>query len=166
MFSSQNQTSAILPVSNLVSDSSTLSTTTTINNSPKIVRLMVSVLTVPSISRLVPILINAIPNLDPIARQELVASLFQGERFVSSNLFEVGRSNSFFVMLKEQLVGFLNALTDILYSLRSNLLPECFTLSEFGDMTREACCNSSACPTSGSTVCEVQCNGYKSPRQH
>jgi hypothetical protein len=137
MFSSQNQTSAILPVSNLVSDSSTLSTTTTINNSPKIVRLMVSVLTVPSISRLVPILINAIPNLDAIARQELVASLFQGERFVSSNLFEVGRSNSFLVMLKEQLVGFLNALTDILYSLRSNLLPECFTLSEFGDMTRE-----------------------------
>ncbi len=91
MFSSQNQTIAILPVSNLVSDSSTLSTTTTINNSPKIVRLMVSVLTVPSISRLVPILINAIPNLDAIARQELVASLFQGERFVSSNLFEVGR---------------------------------------------------------------------------
>jgi len=38
-------------------------------------------------------------------------------------------------MLKEQLIGFLNALTDILYSLRSNLLPECFTLSEFGDMT-------------------------------
>jgi hypothetical protein len=164
MFSSQNQTSAILPVSNLVSDSSTLSTTTTINNSPKIVRLMVSVLTVPSISRLVPILINAIPNLDSIARQELVASLFQGERFVSSNLFEVGRSNSFIVMIKEQLVGFLNALTDILYSLNSNLLPECFTL--FGDMTREACCYSSAYPTSGSTVCEVQYNGYKSPRQH
>jgi hypothetical protein len=159
MFSSQNQTSAILPVSNLVSDSSTLSTTTTINNSPKIV-------TVSSISRLVPILINAIPNLDPIARQELVATLFQGERFVSSNLFEVERFHSFLVMLKEQLVGFLNSLTDILYSLISNLLPECFTLSEFGDMTREVCCNSSAYPTSGSTVCEVQCNGYKSPRQH
>jgi hypothetical protein len=28
------------------------------------------------------------------------------------------------MMLKEQLIGFLNALTDILYRLRTNLLPE------------------------------------------
>jgi hypothetical protein len=32
-------------------------------------------------------------------------------------------------MLKKQLVGFLNALADILYSLRADRLPERFTLS-------------------------------------
>jgi hypothetical protein len=39
------------------------------------------------------------------------------------------------VVLKEQLVGSLNPLTNILYCLRSYGLPECLTLSEFGDMT-------------------------------
>jgi hypothetical protein len=38
-------------------------------------------------------------------------------------------------MFKEQLVGFLNALTDILYGLRANRLPEGFTFSQFGDMS-------------------------------
>jgi hypothetical protein len=33
------------------------------------------------------------------------------------------------------LVGFLNPLADILHCLRSDLLPEGFTLSEFGDMS-------------------------------
>ncbi|MBW4527900.1 MAG: hypothetical protein KME18_22410 [Phormidium tanganyikae FI6-MK23] len=37
-------------------------------------------------------------------------------------------------MLKEQLIGFLDSLADILYCLRADLLPEGFTLSEFGDM--------------------------------
>jgi Ribbon-helix-helix protein, copG family len=39
------------------------------------------------------------------------------------------------VVLEEQLVGFLNALTDILHCLRADLLPEGFTLSEFGNMS-------------------------------
>ncbi|MEG3866657.1 hypothetical protein QUA46_09920 [Microcoleus sp. MON2_D6] len=39
------------------------------------------------------------------------------------------------MMLKKQLVGFLDSLADILYSLRSNLLPERFTLSDFSNMT-------------------------------
>ena len=39
------------------------------------------------------------------------------------------------MVLKEQLVGAFNPLADILYSLRSNLLPERFTLSNFGNMT-------------------------------
>ena len=43
---------ADLPVSNLIKSSSTWSTTTTMNSSPKVVRLMVTVLTVPSIARL------------------------------------------------------------------------------------------------------------------
>jgi hypothetical protein len=38
-------------------------------------------------------------------------------------------------MLKEQLISFFNALTDILYRLRSDLLPKCFTLSQFGNVT-------------------------------
>jgi hypothetical protein len=71
---------------------------------------MVKVLTVPSISRLVPILINAMTDFDSIAAQELVASLLQSERLVSSHFLESRRSNSFVVMFKEQLVGFLNAL--------------------------------------------------------
>lgn len=37
-------------------------------------------------------------------------------------------------MLKKQLVGDRDALTDILYRLRAYQLPECFTLSLFGDM--------------------------------
>jgi hypothetical protein len=96
---------------------------------------MVSVLTVPSRSRLVPILINVVADFDSIAAQELVASLLQGERFVSSHFLESRRSNSFVVMFKEQLVGFLNALTDILYCLRADQLPEGFTLSQFGNMS-------------------------------
>ena len=61
--------------------------------------------------------------------------MFQGERFISSDFLEIGRSDSFFVVLKEQLVGAFNPLADILYGLRSNLLPERFTLSNFGNMT-------------------------------
>jgi hypothetical protein len=42
-------------------------------------------------------------------------------------------------MLKKQLVGFLNALADILYSLRADRLPERFTLSQFGNMRLKFC---------------------------
>jgi hypothetical protein len=38
-------------------------------------------------------------------------------------------------MFKEHLIGDRDTLTNILHSLRSNLLPERFTLSKFGDMT-------------------------------
>ncbi|MEG4630790.1 hypothetical protein QUB56_14410, partial [Microcoleus sp. AR_TQ3_B6] len=37
------------------------------------------------------------------------------------------------------LVGFLNALADILYSLRADRLPERFTLSVFGNMRLKFC---------------------------
>jgi hypothetical protein len=63
-------------------------------------------------------------------------------------------------MLKEQLVRFLNALTDILYSLRSNLLSESFTLSEFGDMTLKFAAIQVL--TLDPIVPFVKCNGYKS----
>jgi hypothetical protein len=42
-------------------------------------------------------------------------------------------------MLKKQLVGFLNALADILYSLRPDLFPERFTLSVFGNIRLKFC---------------------------
>jgi hypothetical protein len=42
-------------------------------------------------------------------------------------------------MLKKQLVGFLNALADILHSLRADRLPERFTLSVFGNMRLKFC---------------------------
>jgi hypothetical protein len=37
-------------------------------------------------------------------------------------------------VLKEQLVGFLNPLADILYCLRADLLPKLITLAELGNM--------------------------------
>ena len=57
---------AILPVVNLISGSSILSTTTTINNSPNGVRLMVRVLILSFYLSRVPILINATPNFNSI----------------------------------------------------------------------------------------------------
>jgi hypothetical protein len=38
------------------------------------------------------------------------------------------------MVFKKQFIGFLNALTDILYRLRANRSPERIMLSEFGDM--------------------------------
>jgi len=43
-------------------------------------------------------------------------------------LLEIGRSDSFFMVLEEQLVGFLNPFANILHGLRTDLLPERFTL--------------------------------------
>jgi hypothetical protein len=37
-------------------------------------------------------------------------------------------------MFEKQLIGFLDPLTDILHRLRTNRLPECFTLSQLGNM--------------------------------
>jgi hypothetical protein len=37
-------------------------------------------------------------------------------------------------MLEKQLIGFINSLTDILDSLRTNQLPKWITLSELGNM--------------------------------
>lgn len=39
------------------------------------------------------------------------------------------------MVLEEQLVSFLNALADLLHSLRANQLPERFTLPQFGNMS-------------------------------
>ena len=72
----------------------------------------------------VPILIDSLANLDAVATQKLIASLLQRERLVPLHLLKVWRSNSFFVMFEKQLVSLLNPLTNILHSLRSNLLPE------------------------------------------
>ncbi|MCU0553057.1 MAG: hypothetical protein MUC48_27320 [Leptolyngbya sp. Prado105] len=43
------------------------------------------------------------------------------------------------MMLEKQLVGFLDSLADILYCLRSDRLPECFTLSQLGNMRLKFC---------------------------
>ena len=79
-------------------------------------------------------MIHPFPNLDAIAVQKLVARLLQGERLVSLYLLESGWPRSLFVMLEEQLVCLLNALTDILHSLGTDQLPERLTLPQLGNM--------------------------------
>jgi hypothetical protein len=81
-------------------------------------------------------LIHTISDLDSIATEKLITCTgFQGERFVSYNFLKSRWSNSFLVMLKKQLIGFLDSLADILYGLRTNLLPERVTFSQLGNMT-------------------------------
>ncbi len=43
------------------------------------------------------------------------------------------------MMLKEQLIRFLNSLADILYCLRANKLPERITLSQLGNVFLKFC---------------------------
>ncbi|MGV0026201.1 hypothetical protein [Phormidesmis priestleyi] len=74
-------------------------------------------------------------NLDAIATEEFVARLLEREGFVSTNLLKVGRSDSFLVVVEKQLVGFLNALADILYCLRTDRLPEQITFPQFGNVS-------------------------------
>ncbi len=83
----------------------------------------------------VPILVDSTPNFDTVATQEFIACLLQRERFIFSDFFKVGRPNSFFVVLEEQLVRLLNPLANVLYSLRTNRLPELITLANLGDMS-------------------------------
>ena len=87
----------------------------------------------------VPELINPLPYLDAIAAQELIASLLQCERLVLFDLLKTGGSDSFLVMLKKQLIGFLNALANVLHRLRTDLLPECNSLASLGDMSLKFC---------------------------
>ena len=84
-------------------------------------------------------MIDTIPDFDPIATEEFIASLLESERLVPSNLLKSRWPDSFLVVLEEQLVGFLNSLTDVLYSLRAYQLPERNTLSQFGNMRLKFC---------------------------
>jgi len=75
-------------------------------------------------------LVDPIANLYPISGQEFVSGLLESERFVFLDFFEVWRSNPFVVVLKKELVAFLNpdasgcyAKADILHGLRPDLLP-------------------------------------------
>jgi hypothetical protein len=45
-----------------------------------------------------------------------------------------GGLTPFFVVFKEQLIGFINALTDILYRLRAYQLPKGITFPQLGNM--------------------------------
>ena len=82
----------------------------------------------------VPILKNSAANLDPVAAQELVASLFEREGFVLFDLLETWWPHPLFVMFEEELIARLNPLADILYGLRSNKLPERITLAPLGNV--------------------------------
>jgi hypothetical protein len=77
-------------------------------------------------------LIDSIPYLDSITTQKLVSSLLKSERLIFLDFLKTWWSDSFFVVLKEQLVGFINALTDILNGLRAYQLPEGITFPQLG----------------------------------
>ncbi len=81
-----------------------------------------------------PILIDFVPNPDPVATEEFVPSLLEGEGFVLSGLLEVGRSNASIFVFEEQLIGFLNSLADILYGLRTHLQPPGVPFPKLGDV--------------------------------
>ena len=79
-------------------------------------------------------MIDTIPDFEPIATEEFIARLLESERLIPSHLLKTRRSDTFLMMLEEQLVGFLNSLTNVLNGLRTYLLPEGYTLSQLGDM--------------------------------
>lgn len=64
-------------------------------------------------------MIDLVFYLDPVATEEFISGLLEGEGFVLSGFFEVRGSNAFVFVLEKQLVGFLKALADFLHGLRS-----------------------------------------------
>lgn len=83
----------------------------------------------------VPKLIHPLANPNAITAQKFIASLLESERLVFLDLLKTGRSNPFLMVLKEQLIGFLNPLANILHSLRAYLLPESHPLALLSDVS-------------------------------